>query len=122
MRRLTGLFFILLSSLAAGHAVALDTAPSGKVFGVKVAAGKLVSTLDGSPVQLRGANYSSLESPAAGPPAPFNPTSRAATAPASEIQHYSNATLGSYPWWAVPKSWKMNAFRIPLNEASWLRN
>jgi hypothetical protein len=123
MRHLTGLFLVLLSALAPSHALAVDAAPTGKgVFGVKAAAGKLVSTQDGSPVQLRGANYSSLESPAAGPLAPFSPTNRAATAAASAVQHYSNANLGTYPWWAVPKSWKMNVFRIPLNEASWLRN
>ncbi len=115
----------LLGTLALRALPALAGEPNlgdQPVFGVKASNGKLVSTLDGSPVQLRGANYSSMETPATGAVGNLQPTNRTGSVPPAVIESYSNGNLGHYPWWSVARRWKLNAFRIPLNEASWLRN
>src|ERR1019366_10719780 len=57
-----------------------------------------------------------------GNPAPLKPTNTAATVSPSVIEGYSNGNLGTYPWWSYAKAWNINTFRIPLNEASWLRS
>jgi endoglucanase len=59
----------------------------------------------GNALQLRGANISVLESLFLG----------------ATSNYWAGANLGTYPFWAPIKSWKMNAVRIPLNEATWLR-
>jgi hypothetical protein len=72
-------------------------------------------------VQLRGADWSSLEGDFPGPATAINAQNLTSTASAAAIQGYSNANLGNYPWWSPMSSWKLNAVRVPLNEASYLR-
>ncbi|MGZ3383081.1 MAG: glycoside hydrolase family 5 protein, partial [Isosphaeraceae bacterium] len=83
--------------------------PASKpTFGVAVAGGGLVSTLDGSKVQLRGVNISGLEYVAIGAQgwANGNP--------------WGGQTGDPTPNWQAIRAWKANAVRLPLNEASWL--
>ncbi len=96
--------------------------PTG-VFGVKRSGGGLVSTLDGSKVQLRGANLSCLQGNYAGATTPIKAQNLGSTASAATIQAYmAGANLGSYPYWGyVKNTFKMNCIRIPMNEATYLR-
>jgi len=74
--------------------------PSG-VLSIAVQGNQLVNG-SGAVVQLRGANASGLEFTAIQGFAPTDPWG------------------GQSPKWQALQSWKLNAVRIPLNEASWL--
>jgi endoglucanase len=72
-------------------------------FGIKVSGNKLVSSADGSTVQIIGANISGLE-----------------TGSASLWPQFASAGAG---FWSKVKNWDgapINTVRLPLNEASWL--
>ena len=91
---------------SSGSSAPVSAVPTGMpVFGLKIAGGKLVSTLNGASVQLRGANVSSLEG----------------SFTSATPDYFAGAHLGTYPWWRNLTLWKLNAVRIPLNEAAWLR-
>jgi len=85
--------------LLAAHAAC--EAQSG--VGIKVSDGRLVSSVDGSPVQIIGANISGLETGSASRWPAF-----AAAGPAfwSRVKNFSHHAI--------------NTVRLPLNEASWL--
>jgi hypothetical protein len=78
------------------------TAPSA-VFGVKVNGNKIVSTLDGSDVQIVGTNISGLEN---GGNSRWSPFGTGGAAFWSKVLNYGGSGL--------------NTVRLPLNEASWL--
>ena len=80
------------------------TAPPPGVFGVKVSGNHLVSTLNGSVVQIVGANISGLENGGSG------------------FQWTQFQTAGASFWSQVVNygGSGLNAVRLPLNEASWL--
>ena len=80
------------------------TTPPPGVFGVKVSGSHLVSTLNGSVVQIVGANISGLENGG------------------SNSQWTQFETAGT-SFWSQVVNWGgsgLNAVRLPLNEASWL--
>jgi endoglucanase len=118
MRSAIGSVVALALALCTAHpAVAASTASpasrtndaTGKLtFGIRIADGKLLSTSDGSAVQLRGVNISALEFVAIGGPgwANRNP--------------WGAQTGDPTPNWKAIKAWKANVVRLPLNEASWL--
>jgi len=109
MRRWIGqLFALALFSSVVARLPTASSEPSTPVFGVRIAGGKLVNTLDGSIVQLRGVNISALEYVAIGAPgwANRNP--------------WGAQTGDPTPNWHAIRAWKANAVRLPLNEASWL--
>ena len=83
-------------------------AHSRSEFGITISGGRLISTIDGAAVQLRGVNVSGLEFVAIGAPgwANRNPWGAQAGDPS--------------PNWRAIKAWKANVVRLPLNEASWL--
>lgn len=96
--------------------------PSGGVFGVKVSGGKLVSTLTGAAMQLRGVNISGLQGNYGGSTTPINPQNTSGVAPNGTVQTYlAGADLGTYPWWTYLQNFKANVVRLPLNEATYLR-
>ena len=86
-----------------GSAVAATGSPTG-TFGVRVSGNHFVSTLNGNPIQIVGANISGLENGG------------------SESKWLQFATAGS-AFWSQVVNWGgsgINAVRLPLNEASWL--
>lgn len=91
------LFFALISSAIP---VAFGAAPVLRVSGNHFIDGQ------GRTLQLRGVNVSGLELVAVQGWSPSNP--------------WAAMTGDSSPNWNAMKSWKINAVRIPLNEASWL--
>ncbi len=84
--------------------LSIATAAAAGALSVHASGNQLVDG-SGNAVQLRGADISVLESLF------LSPTSN----------YWAGANLGTYPFWSPIKNWKMNAVRIPLNEASWLR-
>jgi aryl-phospho-beta-D-glucosidase BglC (GH1 family) len=72
---------------------------------IKVSGSRLVDQ-NGNTVQLRGVNVSGLESVAIQGWDPGNP--------------WGGQTGDATPNWSTIKTWKANAVRLPLNEASWL--
>ncbi len=84
--------------------LSIASAATGGTLSIHASGSQLIDG-NGNPVQLRGANLSTLESLF------LNPTSN----------YWQGANLGSYPFFAPIKGWKMNVVRIPLNEATWLR-
>jgi endoglucanase len=104
MIRRPGLLFLawLLTCLAQGHAAPV-TGTAG-VFGVKVAGNRLVSTADGSTVQLIGTSASGLENGVSSP----------------GWASFANTTLA---FWQSLKNYNgsgINVIRLPLNSAYWL--
>lgn len=93
---LLALLLLALCADASGDATALKISVSGNHL---VDAG-------GGVIQLRGVNVSGLEFVAVQGQNPGNP--------------WGGATGDATPNWEAMKRWKINAVRIPLNEASWL--
>lgn len=96
-------------SWTSGAWVAVSGDPRGQAastsgFGIKVSGNKLVSSVDGSVVQLRGANVSGLEE--------FYTTASSA---------WPGGGMTAEPTWSSMTAWHMNVVRLPLNEANWLR-
>jgi endoglucanase len=85
----------------AGTGMAQSVTPVAGAPVIKVGSGVLVNGT-GTPVQLRGVNVSNLEFAA--------------------IQGWGAADPwgGGSPSFSALKSWKLNAIRLPLNQASWL--
>lgn len=79
--------------------------PPPATFSVRVKGNQLIDAA-GAPLQLRGVNLSGLEFVAIQGWSPTNP--------------WGAQTGTPTPDWTVIKSWKVNAVRIPLNQASWL--
>jgi endoglucanase len=80
-----------------------DAAAASGSFGIRVSGNKLVSTADGSTVQIIGANISGLE-----------------TGTASRWPQFAAAGPA---FWSRVRNWSghpINTVRLPLNEASWL--
>src|ERR1039458_645810 len=104
----------LVALALAAAASAATPAPSNgdaagrPAFGIRIADGKLISTADGSSVQLRGVNISALEFVAIGGPAWAN------------RNPWGAQTGDPTPNWKAIRAWKANVVRLPLNEASWL--
>jgi hypothetical protein len=98
---------LTLASAAGSGAAAAAAAPVGG-FGITISGGKLVSTADGSTVQLRGVDVSGLEFVAIGNPdwANRNP--------------WGAQTGDTVPNWRAIRAWNANVVRLTLNEASWL--
>ncbi len=88
---------------APGTASPANNAPPSGVFGIKVSGDHFVSTLDGSTVQIIGANVSGLE-----------------TGYKSRFASFRNAGVEFWGQMADYGNLNINTVRLPLNEASWL--
>jgi endoglucanase len=91
----------LLAATASALAATTPGGPGSSNPTIKIADGQFVDG-SGAPLQLRGVNVSNLEFAA--------------------IQGWGAADPwgGGAPSFSALKSWKLNAIRVPLNEASWL--